>query len=48
MSVKGRVKLEVYPGDIVEEVARRLLTEAAEVATRKGLPKIPNLDDAND
>ena len=47
-SVKGRVKLEVYPGDIVEDVATRLLTEAAEIATRKGLPKIPNLDDAND
>lgn len=47
-SVKGRVKLEVYPGDVVEDVARRLLTEAAEIATRKGLPEIPYSDVTND
>lgn len=47
-SVKGRMKLEVYPGDVVEEVAHRLLTEAIEIATRKGLPEIPNLDEVND
>ncbi len=47
-SVKGRVKLEVYPGDNVEEVARRLLNEAAKIATRKGLPEIPNSDVTND
>ncbi len=47
-SVKGRMKLEVYPGDVVEEVAHRLLTEAAEIATKKNLPEIPNSDGAND
>ena len=47
-SVKGRMKLEVYPGDVVEDVARRLLTEAAEIATRKGLPEIPYSDVTND
>ena len=47
-SVKGRMKLEVYPGDVVEEVARRLLIEGAEIATKKNLPEIPNLDGAND
>jgi len=47
-SVKGRMKLEVYPGDIAEEVARRLLTEAIEIATRKGLPETQHTDVAND
>jgi RNA binding exosome subunit len=47
-SVKGRMKLEVYPGDVVEEVAHRLLSEAVEIATRKGLPEIPNPDEDND
>jgi hypothetical protein len=42
------MKLEVYPGDVVEDVARRLLTEASEIATRKGLPEIPIPDGAND
>jgi hypothetical protein len=42
------MKLEVYPGDVVEEVAHRLLTEAAEIATKKNLPEIPNSDGAND
>ena len=47
-SVKGRMKLEVYPGDVVEDVAHRLLSEALEIATRKHLPEIPYPDGSND
>ncbi len=37
--VKGRIKLEVYPGDDPEQVALRLIFEAREKAERNGLPE---------
>jgi hypothetical protein len=39
--VKGRMKLEIYPGNDVTEVAKKLLLEGSEVALRRGFPESP-------
>ena len=36
--VKGRIKLEVYPGEDSVGKAREMLSKAAEIATRQGYP----------
>lgn len=36
--VKGRIKLEVYPGQKPEEIAHSMLVKAAETAKDQGLP----------
>ena len=38
-NVKGRIKLELYPGDDKEKVAVKLLSEAADIAKRNNLPE---------
>ncbi len=40
-SVKGRIKLEVYPNDEPLDVATRLLHDASKTAERKGFPEPP-------
>ena len=39
--VKGRIKLEVYPGQECQEIARNLLQDCASKAERLGLPPSP-------
>ena len=36
--IKGRIKLEVYPGENPVEKARAMLTNAAEIAKKNGYP----------
>jgi RNA binding exosome subunit len=36
--VKGRIKLEVYPGENPVEKARDMLSKAAKIATKEGYP----------
>jgi len=40
-TIKGKVKLQIYPNDVVEEVAQRLLEEAIERAQRMDWPTTP-------
>ncbi|MBT3657679.1 MAG: hypothetical protein HN544_05740 [Euryarchaeota archaeon] len=40
-TIKGRAKLEVYPGNVVDEVAFNTLDKAIEDAKRLGFPKKP-------
>ena len=40
--VKGRIKLELYPGDNPEEKAREMLGKAATIAEKNGFPIISN------
>lgn len=40
--VKGRIKLEVYPGQKPEEIAHEMLVNAAKIASDEGLPMDPN------
>ena len=43
--VKGRVKLEIYPNDTKDDVARRLLDEANEIAEILGFASIIDVND---
>jgi hypothetical protein len=38
-TVKGRAKLEVYPGNVVDEVAVSTLNKAIDESKRLGFPK---------
>ena len=38
-TIKGRAKLEVYPGNVVDEVAFETLDKAIEESQRLGFPK---------
>lgn len=40
-TIKGRAKLEVYPGDVVDEVASITLDKAIDESQRLGFPKKP-------
>ena len=40
--VKGRIKLEVYPGQKPKEIAHEMLVNAAKIACDEGLPMDPN------
>ena len=41
--VKGRIKLEVYPGQKPKEIAHSMLVKAAEIAQDEGLPIEPKI-----
>ena len=41
--VKGRIKLEVYPGQKPQEIAHSMLVKAAEIAQDEGLPIDPKI-----
>ena len=43
-TVKGRAKLEVYPGNVVDEVAFNTLDKAIEESKRLGFPKHLNIN----
>tara|TARA_Y100000588_G_C14176878_1_gene891788 strand:+ start:849 stop:1334 length:486 start_codon:yes stop_codon:yes gene_type:complete len=43
--VKGRIKLEIYPNEIKEDVARRLFDGAEEIAEKLGFPPLSDVND---
>jgi len=43
--VKGRIKLEIYPNEMKEEVAQRLFIDASEIAEKLGFCSIIDVTD---